>query len=198
MIAKKMNNKKEIIDFFDKNAYQWDKREKRKTHVIIKKIINSLKLKKFINVLDVGCGTGILYPYLKNKFKNYTGVDISPKMIEVALKKHPKANFINKDFYKLKTRKKFDLIIVFNSFPHFTERKKFFKKALSLLKNDGKLIIAHSFKLEKINKIHYSSSNKEIRRHLITAKEISNLYKNFGFKKIKIKNNPYFIAEGTK
>jgi len=192
-----MNNKKEIIKFFDKNAYQWDKREKRKTHTIIKKIINSLK-PKIKNVFDVGCGTGILYPYLKEKSENYTGIDISSKMIEVASKKYPEANFINKDFYKLKTRKKFDLIIIFNSFPHFTERKVFFKKALSLLNKEGKLVIAHSFKLEKINKIHSSSSNREISRHLITVKEIKNLYRHFKFKNVKIKNNPYFIAQGTK
>ena len=193
-----MNETREIIDFFNQNAESWDSKEKKKTHKIIKRIINYLKLKKYTNVLDVGCGTGILYPYLKEKFKNYTGIDISPKMIEVAFRKYPSGNFINCNFYNFKSKKKYDLIIVFNSFPHFIERKKFFKKALSFLNKKGKLIITHSFKLEEINKIHKSSSNKEISKHTITQKEIKDLYTKFHFKNIKIKNNPYFIAEGTK
>ena len=52
-----------------------------------------------VSVLDVGCGLGDLYGFLKkdgllkrNKLR-YAGVDISPRLIEAAKKKYPDANF---------------------------------------------------------------------------------------------------------
>ena len=53
-----------------------------------------------ITLLDFGCGTSHLYDYiLKNNFKNiiYSGLDISPKFIEVARQKYPKINFYTQD-----------------------------------------------------------------------------------------------------
>jgi SAM-dependent methyltransferase len=57
--------------------------------------------KKSVNLslLDVGCGFGDLYGYLKKqKLLNqhridYTGYDIAPKLLEVAQKKYPEARF---------------------------------------------------------------------------------------------------------
>ncbi|AEV86511.1 type 11 methyltransferase [Actinoplanes sp. SE50] len=40
-------------------------------------------------VADVGCGTGRLLPYLADRGLTPRGVDLSPKMIEVAEREHP-------------------------------------------------------------------------------------------------------------
>ena len=40
-------------------------------------------------VADVGCGTGRLLPYLAGRGLSPRGVDLSPKMIEVAHREHP-------------------------------------------------------------------------------------------------------------
>ncbi len=42
------------------------------------------------NVLDVGCASGID----AEKYKNYTGIDISPELIKTAKKRNPEHNFI--------------------------------------------------------------------------------------------------------
>ena len=47
-------------------------------------------------ILDVGCGHADLYEYLE-KSKNYTGIDISKRMIEAARKKYPRAKVENAD-----------------------------------------------------------------------------------------------------
>ena len=44
------------------------------------------------NILDLGCGYGRLYPYLKKKGK-YTGIDISIKGIKKAKKDYPDGTF---------------------------------------------------------------------------------------------------------
>jgi 2-polyprenyl-3-methyl-5-hydroxy-6-metoxy-1,4-benzoquinol methylase len=52
------------------------------------------------SVLDVGCGFGDLYEYLCRNGVNvdYTGVDLSPDLLEIARQRHPDVRFISADF----------------------------------------------------------------------------------------------------
>lgn len=62
-----------------------------------------LPLSRPFTVLDVGCGLGDLQGLMKNWFNQpftYTGVDISPKMIELAREKYPGVNFKVHDMAK--------------------------------------------------------------------------------------------------
>lgn len=56
------------------------------------------------SILDVGCGLGDLYFYLKNTVKDfhYLGIDILPEMINKAKIKYPKANFKSSNFSSYK------------------------------------------------------------------------------------------------
>lgn len=47
-------------------------------------------------VLDVGCGTGLLLE-LRPELSDYTGLDISPRMLEVARRNHPGRRWIEHD-----------------------------------------------------------------------------------------------------
>ena len=49
-------------------------------------------------VLDCGCGTGMFLDLFNIDEKNYTGIDISQKMLDIAKKKYPRNNFIKSDF----------------------------------------------------------------------------------------------------
>lgn len=54
-----------------------------------------------LTLLDLGCGTGDMYDYLRqNNFTNvvYTGIDIVPEMIAAAQKNYPQGNFLVKNF----------------------------------------------------------------------------------------------------
>lgn len=64
------------------------------------------------SVLDVGCGFGDLYSYLaKNGHHlNYTGVDLSPKILGVAKARHPKAIFEEKDILTDKRFSQYDFV----------------------------------------------------------------------------------------
>lgn len=52
------------------------------------------------SVLDVGCGFGDLYDFLKERYQrvSYQGMDINPAMVEVARAKHPGISFFAMDF----------------------------------------------------------------------------------------------------
>lgn len=49
-------------------------------------------------VLDCGCGTGMFLDLFNINVNDYTGIDISQKMLDIAKKKYPRNNFIKSDF----------------------------------------------------------------------------------------------------
>lgn len=74
-------------------------------------------------LLDLGCGLGHLYGFLKDlgflkKHKiSYTGYDVSPKLVEAASKKYPEAKFKVRDILQGYFTEKFDYVLasgVFN------------------------------------------------------------------------------------
>jgi 2-polyprenyl-3-methyl-5-hydroxy-6-metoxy-1,4-benzoquinol methylase len=67
-------------------------------------------------VLDVGCGIGGFWDFLREKkidCKSYTGIDINPHMIETAQKKHPslKKHFFLFDILEDQLEQSFDYVI---------------------------------------------------------------------------------------
>jgi SAM-dependent methyltransferase len=64
-------------------------------------------------VLDVGCGQGKFYRFLKqNKIQcDYEGIDITPKMIEFAKQKNPNAKFTCSDFLDASLTKTYDWVV---------------------------------------------------------------------------------------
>ncbi|MEN8907657.1 MAG: class I SAM-dependent methyltransferase [Clostridiales bacterium] len=67
-------------------------------------------------VLDVGCGVGSFYSYLKERgidFK-YTGVDLLKNMIDIAKKNNPDGNFICEDILndKYSIENVYDIIVM--------------------------------------------------------------------------------------
>jgi 2-polyprenyl-3-methyl-5-hydroxy-6-metoxy-1,4-benzoquinol methylase len=73
------------------------------------------------SVLDVGCGKGILYQYLKQSLPpfNYLGIDISENAVNEAKKRFPEAIFRQMDFDKEELDQKFDFIIFNETLEYF-------------------------------------------------------------------------------
>ena len=68
----------------------------------IPSLLDCLNLDKNTRLLDIGCGTGVLAPYIAETGATYTGIDISPKLIHTAKRYHEKQGaFIVGDARKL-------------------------------------------------------------------------------------------------
>lgn len=107
-------------------------------------ILSEIESEAWCNLLDAGCGTGAVISLLRDKYpdKNYTGIDLSPKMIEVAKQKNSGVNFICGDCEELPfSDGSFDVIICSQSFHHYPNPDKFFYNAHRILKPDGRLIL---------------------------------------------------------
>ena len=109
-------------------------------------IKHSNKPLKNINLLDIGCGGGLLSEPMCRLGANVTGIDASEKNINVA-KFHAKKNKLKIDYKisspeKLKTLKKFDVILNMEIVEHVENIDIFIEQSSKLLKKNGVMFIA--------------------------------------------------------
>ena len=136
-----MIDKNDVIEFFDKRAAGWDAELIRKDSVV-DIILDNGGIKEGVKVLDVACGTGVLFgDYLKRRVASVTGVDISPEMVKIASEKFPQKNIkvICGDVEETEFDEKFDIVMVYNAFPHFPEPARLIKTLSEKLKQGGRL-----------------------------------------------------------
>ncbi len=84
---------KKVADIYDQIASNFSL-TRTKLSPAVKKLLPDLPHQAA--VLDLGCGNGVLLTALP-KDVEYTGVDISPKLIVIAQKLHPQNNFLIAD-----------------------------------------------------------------------------------------------------
>ncbi|MCM1054009.1 MAG: methyltransferase domain-containing protein [Bacteroides sp.] len=99
----------------------------------------------FNDLLDAGCGTGAMLSLFKSDYpeKNYTGIDLSEKMIETAKKKRlDGVNFVAGDCENLPFADgSFDVVTCSMSFHHYPNPEKFFMSLHRVLRPGGRLIL---------------------------------------------------------
>lgn len=90
-------------------------------------------------VLDLGCGNGRLYEYLKESVDcHYVGIDISKELVNIAKQKYPEGKFQLGDALKLPFKdRSFDFVASFAVAHHIAgheNRKQFFAEVARILK----------------------------------------------------------------
>ncbi len=166
-----------IRKFFDDLADTWD-RDLIIDPGIVNIILDNAAVSKGKTILDVACGTGVLMPfYLEREVKSVTAVDLSPKMIAVALEKYDdqRISFICGDILDVSLPQKYDCIVVYNAFPHFPDQRGLIKRLSSLLKDGGTLTIAHGMSRERIN-AHHDAAARGVSLGLMEAHELEKLF----------------------
>ena len=170
--------KQDIIDFFDRCAPSWDA-EMVKSDAIIGRILDNAEVGPGMDILDVACGTGIMFDYYVNRnAASVTGIDISPEMAKIAAAKYednPKIQVICADVEEYKFDRKFDRIVVYNAFPHFPYPKRLVKTLANLLKEDGRLTVAHGMSREAIDG-HHSGAASKVSNGLISAESLKRIF----------------------
>lgn len=153
-------NKQDIISFFDRLAPQWDA-DMIRSDEIINLILDTADVTSGKDVLDVACGTGVLFPdYLKRNVGSLTGIDISTEMAKIAKEKFPQVQVICGDVGETLFDKKFDCIMVYNAFPHFPNPERLIKVLASWLKPGGTLTVAHGMSRAQIDHHHEGAASK--------------------------------------
>ena len=108
-------------------------------------ILEELEKEEFSSLLDAGCGPAPMISLLAEKYptRHYTGLDLTPAMIEQAKKKNiPNADFVVGDCENFPFEKNtFDAIICSNSFHHYPNPQAFFNSVKRCLSPGGILIL---------------------------------------------------------
>lgn len=189
-------NKQEIIEFFNERAKNWDKNLVRNEQVI-NQILDNAGVKEGTNVLDVACGTGVLFPdYIKRQVKKITAIDISPKMVEIAKSKFPNVNVLCGDVETTPFAQKFDSVMVYNAFPHFINPINVIEILANLTKQGGKLSIAHGMSREELAIIHQGA--EKVSLLLPTATELAEMMSSWLDIDTVISNDKMYQVVGIK
>ena len=154
-------NKKEIEKFSKMATEWWNPNGKFKPlhkfnpiriKYIKENIINNFNLKnkekplKKIEILDIGCGGGLLSEPMCRMGANVTGIDASKLNIKVA-QHHAKKNKLNIKYFasppeNLKIKKKFDVILNMEIVEHVEDINFFLNSCSKLLKKNGLMFVA--------------------------------------------------------
>ena len=150
----------EVIRFFDRCAPSWDVGLVR-NEAVISAILDNAGVKAGVDVLDVACGTGVLFPdYLKRGVASLTAIDISPEMVKLARQKYPKVCVLCGDVEQTVFDQCFDVIMIYNAFPHFPDPARLIGRLARWVKPGGRLSVAHGMSREKLLQHHAGTASR--------------------------------------
>ena len=115
-----------------------------KRNIINKQINSSTQICNNLNILDVGCGGGLLCEPLSRLGGNVTGIDVSENAI-ITAKQHAskmglEINYICTSLEELNLKNDFDLIIASEVIEHVLDRKYFLKMIRKISSNKTSFI----------------------------------------------------------
>ena len=193
-----MIDTRDVIEFFDRLASTWDAGMVRNEPVIAH-ILDLGGVVPGADVLDVACGTGVLIPdYLSRGAASVTGVDISPKMAQIA-----RGKFVDDGRVRILcgdaqegTFGRFDCILVYNAFPHFSEPSKLLRNLSRQLKPGGRLTVAHGMSRARIND-HHRGGASHVSYGLMPAEDLSALMAPFVAVDQVLSDDSMYLVSGT-
>ena len=138
------------------------------------------------SVIEIGCGTGELLASLNPR--RGVGIDISPRMIEIAKNKFPRLQFDVGDIENLQLYEKFDYVLLVETIGHVDDIQLAFKELHKVCKPETRIIIVYynyfwelALKFAEAARLRM----KHIVEHWLPIEDISNLLDLNDFEVIK-------------
>nr|WP_321402214.1 methyltransferase domain-containing protein [uncultured Desulfobacter sp.] len=128
----------------------------------LRAIVAFLNLAPDSRVLDIGCGAGVLVPYLLEQLSSagrLIEMDFSDQMIKANQERHTdeRIRFICCDAAQMELDdQSLDAVICFAAFPHFSDKEQALKRMSNALKPKGRLVIAHLMSSSQLAAHHHS------------------------------------------
>ena len=160
------------------------RKEKRKEFVE-----GNFKLSEGLRVLDIGCGTGLLFKAIteSNISVNYVGLDLNLSYIEYATRRYPLAQFFFGDIANLShmLREEFDVIVIVNVLHHLDDIQvdKLFYDCKQCLRKNGRLLTLDPVRTQQASLIERCMIEFDRGEHIRDATEYYELARK-SFKRI--------------
>lgn len=149
------------------------------------RLFSLLPLKPGDQVLDAGCGSGVLVPFILARITE-TGIlyelDFSEMMIEANRSLHEQDNirFIVSDAENARLDDaSCDVVICFSCLPHFHDKEKAMMVLSRIVKPNGVFAVSHFDSAEAINK-HHGSCHAVMHDHLPDEAGMRSLFQKAG------------------
>ncbi|MEW6667347.1 MAG: class I SAM-dependent methyltransferase [Thermodesulfobacteriota bacterium] len=192
--------------FFDRHAATWDgELAYHEKSEALREAVRSFELSEGQCVLDVGTGTGILLPLLREAIGRtgcLAAMDFSLQMLRKAEARSAAAmGFrINAGVGLIPLKSdRFDRVTCFSAFPHFPDKKRALQEMARVLRPGGLVCIAHLHSVEEMNRFHQEVGGPVGRDRLPEPQEMERLMKDCGLRDILIENRTgRFLATGRK
>ncbi len=167
------------------------------------RLFSLVPIKDGDHVLDVGCGSGVLAPYILERIWD-NGVlyelDYAEKMIAVNKRLHndKRIRFLVSDIVDVPLESNScDLVMCFSCFPHFEGKEQAMRAMVRVLKKDGWLAVAHFDSSEELNNHHRKTSGPVMHDKLPDEKAMKKLFVNSGLKTEKfIDESGFYLIRG--
>ncbi len=192
--------------FFDRHAASWDERfHSPDERAKLAKLVDSFGLTAGNAVLDVGTGTGVLLPFVRETIGpegRLAAMDFSFKMLQHAAQRGclADATLFNASVESIPfCSERFDCVTCFAAFPHFPDKTKALVEMARVLRSGGKLAIAHLKSSDEINHLHGQIGGAVACDRLPDPDALRGLMKDSGLSDISVINEPgRFVALGRR
>ena len=126
-----------------------------------------------------------------------TGIDISPEMVKIARRKFPWASILCGDAEQAHFSHPFDVVMVYNAFPHFPEPGRLIAALAALVKPGGRLSIAHGMSREKLER-HHAGTASAVSIGLPDTDAMANLFAPYFDVDVRISDDRMYQVAGQK
>jgi ubiquinone/menaquinone biosynthesis C-methylase UbiE len=189
--------------FFNQMAHSWDDMQVAPEIAApgIRNFIQCAYLAGARSILDVGCGTGILVPFLLYAYPR-TKLMIELDFAEEMLKRN-RAKFHNHRLVRLAgdamnlplPDESIDVILCFNIAPHLGTGEEAFRDLFRVLAPGGIIAAGHLMSSKELNHFHANLHGPIAQDHLPPAKQLGTVFSNLGGQDVAAQEQPgwYFV-----
>ena len=151
------------IAFFDERAETWEERcYPPEARIRLQELIAHFGISSGQDILDLGCGCGILGPYVRplmGEEARLLAADISRAMLRMAATKHEYTMCLHASAMDLSLPDAHvDKVLCFAAFPHFSDKTRALAEIYRVLRQGGSLVIAHLLSREELAQHHGGKS----------------------------------------
>jgi len=181
---------------FNERAKDWDTESKiERGNAIARSIKNNIKLNKNMKILDFGCGTGLLIFPLIDEVGTAQGIDLSPNMLDILKEKGKSYKNLTTELTGIfEITSTFDLIMSSMVMHHIEDITKLAKKLYDSLNPNGVIAIADLMKEDG----SFHDSLDGIYALGFSNDFLEKIFKDAGFKEVKIVENIFIIEKNEK
>ncbi len=147
--------------FFDERAATWEETcYPPETRVRLRRLVPHFGVLPGTAVLDLGTGTGVLAPYLREILTAeglLVSLDVSFEMVRHAAMKdsYRKGGVLQASAMRLPVRDAaMDTVVCFAAFPHFEDKLQALKEMFRVLRPGGNVVVAHLLSRAELSRHH--------------------------------------------